>query len=213
MLEKQSQNSDIFIQRLRERAAIAKVRIEQSEKNLKEKEDIENAIKTLNEYIRNTKDAIALITKNMKLIDSFTIDKKAKSLKGIYQSIDIASNIVDASKKISLVHGKSESYMQTADGWDVDLTEASSWRAMTSVGVRKAVLVNTTYISDLILDEHLSVLDDTSSADFSLQVPLLAQDCMIIFIEQKNSVFSNADPYTYWFENIAGETSIRRLDV
>lgn len=204
-------DSDVCL-KLREAAAISKLKIEKSKQSMEQKEALDKRIAGLKTALERVSERESLVNKNMKLLKTFVQKKRTKAIKGVHASIYNTNQILPATGKIQLIVNNGEAFLNGEDDLDVDLCEASSWRATASVYIRRAILANTSYSQVMLLDEPLSVLDDYSSADFSLFLEPLAKDCLIILVEQKNSVFSNADVLTYVFEKIEGVTHVRRLE-
>lgn len=211
MSEEQRFDDNDIISKLRKRVAIAEVRVSDTRKNLKLKADFENVANMLERRMSKIKQRMYCVNKEIKALETYIADKKKRTKQGIYDSIYYANQIVPATSRVKLIIDNKRAYLEDEEGRDVDLCEASSWRAMTSVLVRQAVLSNTSYIPDLILDEPLAVLDSYSSADFSTFLPLLAKDRLIILMEQKDSIFANADITEYHFELINGRTTVKRI--
>lgn len=198
--------------KLRERAATAHVRIENTKKNEEIRQQYRARIDGFNNLIQRIEGREQLLRKNIKYLRSFVEKKRTRAIKGVYASIYNTNQILPSTGKIELVINNGEAYLNGEDGEDVNLCEASSWRAASSVHIRRAILANTDFAQVMVLDEPLSVLDDYTSAEFSLFLEPLAKECQIILIEQKDSVFANSEGITYVFEIAEGITHVRRVE-
>lgn len=193
---------------LRQRKSLAEIRITETQKNLESKVNLENAISYLSNEGKALKERLQECKKTLKATVSYITDKKQNAEQGIYNAIYEASQIIPGCPNVKLVIKDKKASLEDNEGRDMNLCQASSWKATTSVLTREAVLSNTEFMQDMILDEPLSVLDDYSSADFSMRLPLLAKDRLIILIEQKDSIFSNADVMTYKFDLLGDVTEV-----
>lgn len=211
MTDRVVMSDDRIVQALTERAALAKLRIETNKKNSTYKRDYEHSLSVLTKQRDKLKDVLSIVKKNLKILESYALEKEGTTKKEIYKALYEVDQVVEGTSPAILKIEDKEMWLEDEDGYDLNRMEPSSWRAMSSVKLRKAVLSNTTFMQDMILDEPLSVLDAQSSADFSLQLPALAKDSLIILIEQKDAVFSNTDTITYFFEKIGKISTVRRI--
>lgn len=196
---------------LRQRKSLAEVRISETKKNFESKKNLELALEHLSRQAMEIKNRLQYSKKTLKTIETYVTDKKQNAEQGIYDAIYNTGQIIPGSKDVRLIMKDKKAYLEDSDGRDMNLCQASSWRAIASVFTRDSVLANTGYMKDMILDEPLAVLDDYSSADFSMHLPLLAKDRLILLIEQKDSIFSNADVTTYKFDLIGERTEVTRV--
>ena len=211
MLEEGKINDYDFLQAVNMLKAQSEYRLKISRENKQKREEAELKLKLANKALRKAELSLAAVRKNKKILEACLTGKRTYTIDELNDAIYAVSQIVRPSKPISIeLTPNKEVYLQYDDGYVVDLCEPSSWRAMSSVMMRYAVLSLTSYMNDLILDEPLAVLDDTSSAEFSLYLPILAQNSLIILMEQKDSVFSNTDVVTYRFTKIGSDTMIKR---
>ena len=152
--------------KLRSQIVTSNMKIKQTEDNLKKKAGYEATQDILSNAIKESETKISFVRENVKLLTQYIKKKKEKAIRGVLTSIDNTNQIVSSRSKLNLHIDNNEVYLEGQYGEDVDTCEASSWRAMTSVQIRHAILSNTEYCKDVILDEPLAVLEDDSSADF-----------------------------------------------
>ena len=211
MLEKRDINDSDFLQSISGLKASSEYKIKVSRENREKRDEASLKLRLATNALKKAEAAVAAVKKNKKILEACLTGKRTETLDELNDAIYAVSQIVRPSKPISVkLSPNKEMTLEYDDGYVVDLCEPSSWRAMCSVMMRYAVLTLSSYMQDLILDEPLAVLDDVSSAEFSIYLPVLANRCLIILMEQKDSVFSNTEVTTYKFTKIGEDTKIEK---
>lgn len=142
-------------------------------------------------------------------------EKKKAGNMAVNTALMSARNVVpDSMEGIHLVVDGDEAWLESADGMLMERMEGGGYRATCSLFMRKVALsADPNTLQFLLLDELLAKLSPESSATVSQYLPILAQDCQMIVIEQKAEVYSQLNCKRYHFFLAEGETIVREEDI
>lgn len=190
-----------------------KFKIEETKKAEEQRSKLEQSIRIGRSNLSYVDETTAYLKGIRKKIVSYNDKKRERSMSAIYSAIYSAKNIIPDTSHVELKVDKGAAMLINDRGDLVNLIEGSAFRATLSFFIRSVILRNTEYIPFMLLDEPLTTLSEESSAALSTYLPILAQDMLIILIEQKESIFSNSTgDTTYLFQKAEGRTRARRVD-
>lgn len=190
------------------RIAIARDNEEKRKKNTEKLKAICSAISVYKNTVYKLRHCIQDIV-------DYLGEKKKSGNMAINAALLSARNVVpDSMEGIRLIVDGDEAWLESAEGLLMERMEGGGYRATCSLFMRKVALASSqTTMQFLILDELLAKLSPESSAVVSQYLPILAQDCQIIIIEQKNEVYSQLDCKRYHFFLAEGETIVREEEI
>ena len=190
------------------RIAIARENEEKRKKNTEKLKAICAAISVYKATNAKLKHCIADIV-------DYLGEKKKSGNMAVNAALLSARNVVpDSMEGIHLIVDGDEAWLESNEGLLMERMEGGGYRATCSLFMRKVALASSqNTMQFLILDELLAKLSPESSAIVSRYLPILAQDCQIIIIEQKNEVYSRLNCKRYHFFLAEGETIVREEEI
>lgn len=201
--------------RLRQRAALADFRIQQTKDNESKREQQEKTMSQCKVAIERLDKGIANYAALLKAIQDYSDEKRRDSNTAVMTAMRAAAYIVPSCDATIVPRCEDgEAWFETKDGIDVSRLEGSGFRSILSVLMRAVVMrANPQFLQTLVLDEIFAKLSVENSATLSSYLPILAQDMQIISIEQKPEVFANNSHSAYKFYLDGDHTVVQREDV
>jgi DNA repair ATPase RecN len=203
------------VRQLRERASLAKFRIDQTNENTTKKSEQEKRMRQCQVALGKLDKGIVEYSALITAISDYLDDKRNNSSTAVMSAVRAAMHVVpDCDASLSLKCDGGEAWFETDDGIDVSRLNGSGFRSTLSVMMRAvAMRANPQLLQTLVLDELFSKLSAESSANLSSYLPVLAQDMQVISIEQKPEIFNNASHVAYKFFLDGDRTSVQREEI
>jgi len=195
---------------LTNRANIASHRVIEGRRNSIVRSKLNKEIEILEDQLAKTKKSKKFTEDTIKIITEYLNEKKANAMSDIYKGIDYAKSIVPVAQNIFLKIDGEKANFVTEDGLLVDDQEGSAYRALLHIFCKSAILENTSFMSDLLIDEGLSTASPETSELFAKYLPILAQRRLIVLVEQKREIFMECDKM-YLVEKIDNRSIVKEV--
>lgn len=202
-------------QQLTSEASVLASKIAIAKENEEKREKYTTMLKSVCAALTSYKNTASKLKHAISDITEYLGEKKKAGNMAINAALLSARNVVpDSMEGIHLVVDGDEAWLESSDGMLMERMEGGGYRATCSLFMRKVALsASTNTLQLLILDELLAKLSPESSAVVSQYLPILAQDCQMIIIEQKAEVYSQLNCKRYHFFLAEGETIVREEDI
>lgn len=215
MCAEQAKSYSDICQQLTNAASVLANNIAVAKENEEKRKQYTFMQKNLATAIISYKNTASKLKHAMADISEYLGEKKKSGNMAVNAALMSARNVVpDSMEGIHLVVDGDEAWLESADGMLMERMEGGGYRATVSLFMRKVALTaNDGALQFLLLDELLAKLSPESSAIVSQYLPILAQDCQMILIEQKAEVYSQINCKRYHFFLAEGETIVREEDI
>lgn len=202
-------------QQLMNQASVLQSQITLAKANEEKRAKYTTILKNVSSAIITYKNTAFKIKSTISDIAEYLGEKKRVGNMAVNAALLSARNVVpDSMEGIHLVVDGNEAWLESNDGMLMERMEGGGYRATCSLFMRKVALSSApNTLQLLILDELLAKLSPESSAIVSQYLPILAQDCQMIIIEQKAEVYSQINCKRYHFFLAEGETIVREEDI
>lgn len=202
-------------QQLTNEASVLASRIAVAKENEEKRKKYTQMLKSVCSALSSYKNTASKLRHTIDDITEYLGEKKKAGNMAINAALLSARNVVpDSMEGIHLVVDGDEAWLESREGMLMERMEGGGYRATCSLFMRKVALSSSTNtLQLLILDELLAKLSPESSAIVSQYLPILAQDCQMIIIEQKAEVYSQLNCKRYHFFLAEGETIVREEDI
>ena len=145
-------------------------------------------------------DTLNYMSRMYKNIEHYTLQKREESLELLKGAIEQAGMLVPAASSdgVKLVTKDKRARIVDNYGVDINLGEGSAYRSVLGVILRHTLL---TFDPDalhlIILDEAFNTLSEDTIVALREVLPILAEDTLIIGIEQRNYVYEGLERTRY----------------
>lgn len=206
--------SDVYIKRLRDRASIARSRVDETTKSKKRQNEILDEIEKRLEQLGVFQTVYNYLNKSNKVYKKYLDKKESTVIAGIQGAIHSAKRVIPETADLELEVDKQSSSARIIDSHDCYANDVvgSACKATIGLFAKSVVLDNTEYFKFMMLDEQLANLSPDSSYRISTYINVLSKRFQMVVIEHKDQVFDNNEGVDFIFTQENGITNIERRE-